>query len=157
VQSHNASPTMLESKGVEVKDKADGELPQISTHREVQKEWTCALCQVTTSSEKTLNAHLQGSKHRAMENAMKSKNQPVSQKLKSEHAKEELKQKNINHQINFKTKNGDKLQKKPAGTNNSKFRCEVCNVNCPCEITLASHKNGKKHFAKITGLIWSVE
>ena len=45
-----------------------------------------------------------------------------------------------------------KLQKKlyePAGTSNSKFLCEVCNVYCPCEIALASHKNGKKHLAKI--------
>lgn len=31
----------------------------------VQREWTCAMCQVTTTSETTLNLHLQGRKHRA--------------------------------------------------------------------------------------------
>ncbi|KAL9329201.1 hypothetical protein ACSQ67_004204 [Phaseolus vulgaris] len=152
VQSQNASPTMLETKGVVMKDKADGELPQISIHKEVQKEWTCALCQVTTTSEKTLNEHLKGSKHRAKENDIKAKFQPVSQKLKSDHSKEEIKQKNINHELNSKTKNGEKLQKKPAGTNNSEIRCEVCNLKCSSEMALASHRYGKKHLAKIASL-----
>ncbi|CAJ1936156.1 unnamed protein product [Sphenostylis stenocarpa] len=149
--SENASPAMLETKGIVVKDKAGRELPQISIHEEVQKEWTCALCHVTTTSENTLNAHLKGRKHRAKEEAMKAKNQPVSQKLKNDHSEEEWRLKNIMNQLNSKTRNGEKLQKKtcqPAWKNNSKFRCEVCNVECPCEITLASHKNGKKHLAK---------
>ncbi|KAK1386192.1 hypothetical protein POM88_023927 [Heracleum sosnowskyi] len=32
--------------------------------KNVQKEWTCAVCQVTTQSEANLNSHLQGMKHR---------------------------------------------------------------------------------------------
>ncbi|KAL8116865.1 hypothetical protein AgCh_023154 [Apium graveolens] len=32
--------------------------------KNVQKEWTCAVCQVTTQSEATLKSHLQGMKHR---------------------------------------------------------------------------------------------
>ncbi|KAL8116868.1 uncharacterized protein LOC141668672 [Apium graveolens] len=32
--------------------------------KNVQKEWTCAVCQVTTQSEATLKSHLQGIKHR---------------------------------------------------------------------------------------------
>lgn len=32
--------------------------------KNVQKEWTCAVCQVTTQSEATLNSHLQGMRHR---------------------------------------------------------------------------------------------
>ncbi|KOM27080.1 hypothetical protein LR48_Vigan393s002400 [Vigna angularis] len=144
VQSENASATMLETNGIVVKEKGVEELPQIFTHKEVQKEWTCALCHVTTTSEKTLNSHLQGSKHRQMEIAMKAKNQSVSQKLKSDHSKEELKQKNI-YQPKFKTKN----REKPTWTNNSEIRCEICNVKCPCEITLASHRKGKKHLAKL--------
>lgn len=144
VKSENASATMLETNGIVMKEKGVGELPQIFTHKEVQKEWTCALCHVTTTSEKTLNSHLQGSKHKKMEIALKAKNQPVSQKLKSDHSKEELKQKNI-YQPKFKTKNGEK----PTRTNNSEIRCEICNVKCPCEITLASHRKGKKHLDKV--------
>ncbi|KAL6211442.1 hypothetical protein ACLB2K_016668 [Fragaria x ananassa] len=43
--------------------------------KQVQKEWTCALCQVTTKCETTLNAHLQGRKHKASYDALKARNQ----------------------------------------------------------------------------------
>lgn len=33
--------------------------------RRAQKEWSCAVCQITTSSENCLGAHLQGKKHKA--------------------------------------------------------------------------------------------
>ncbi|XWS63071.1 hypothetical protein CRYUN_Cryun06bG0065100 [Craigia yunnanensis] len=50
--------------------------PEIPSDKQVQ-EWTCAMCQVTTTSEKTLNIHLQGRRHRnACEKLMKAKNQP---------------------------------------------------------------------------------
>ncbi|XP_020222390.1 uncharacterized protein LOC109804888 isoform X1 [Cajanus cajan] len=173
--SQNASPAMVETKGIVGKETAGVELPQSSTHKEMQKEWTCALCHVTTSSEKTLNEHMHGRKHRATCEALKVKNQPVSQKLRSDQYKEALKQKNIINQKNSKTKDGESIvnnmlkggkevmdqkvqnpQKKqyvPAGTNHPKFRCEICNVKCPCDITLASHKNGKKHMEKVRSLI----
>ncbi|XP_050364956.1 uncharacterized protein LOC126783517 isoform X2 [Argentina anserina] len=49
--------------------------------REVQKEWTCALCQVTTTSEKTLNFHLSGRKHKVAYEALKAKNQAKVPKI----------------------------------------------------------------------------
>lgn len=39
--------------------------------KNVQKEWTCAACQVTTQSEATLNSHLQGMKHRIKHEELK--------------------------------------------------------------------------------------
>lgn len=39
--------------------------------KKVQKEWSCALCQISTSSENCLGAHLQGKKHKAMENDLR--------------------------------------------------------------------------------------
>lgn len=173
--SQNTPPAMVETKAIAGKDTAGVVLPHSSTHKEVQLEWTCALCHVATSSLATLNKHLQGKKHKATCEALKAKNQPVPQKKKSDQSKEELKQRNINYQVNSKTKNGEsivnnglkggkevmdhhkmqKLKKKaddPAAMNHSKFRCEVCNVNCPCGITLASHKRGKKHLGNIKNL-----
>ncbi|KAH7834296.1 hypothetical protein Vadar_014655 [Vaccinium darrowii] len=38
---------------------------EITGLEKVQKEWTCALCQVTTTCEKNLDTHLKGRKHRA--------------------------------------------------------------------------------------------
>ncbi|XP_062023428.1 uncharacterized protein LOC133739663 isoform X2 [Rosa rugosa] len=49
--------------------------------KEVQKEWTCALCQVTTSCESTLNSHLQGKKHKAAHEALKARNQAFVPKI----------------------------------------------------------------------------
>ncbi|KAK4563439.1 hypothetical protein RGQ29_005811 [Quercus rubra] len=51
------------------------ELPDIPMPKEVRKEWTCEICQLTVLSEKTLNLHLQGKKHKTTE-ALKAKNQP---------------------------------------------------------------------------------
>ncbi|KAG8498076.1 hypothetical protein CXB51_007204 [Gossypium anomalum] len=54
------------------------DLPEIPSDKQVQKEWTCAMCQVTTTSEKTLNIHLQGRKHK--NNLMQANNQPCKGK-----------------------------------------------------------------------------
>ncbi|XP_058189515.1 uncharacterized protein LOC131307122 [Rhododendron vialii] len=40
---------------------------KITDSEKVQREWTCALCQVTATSEKILDSHLQGRKHKAQE------------------------------------------------------------------------------------------
>ncbi|KAK9942950.1 hypothetical protein M0R45_008590 [Rubus argutus] len=47
----------------------------------VQKEWTCALCQVTTTCKKSLNSHLEGSKHKAAYDALKVRNQAFLPKM----------------------------------------------------------------------------
>ncbi|KAI4308663.1 hypothetical protein L6164_031717 [Bauhinia variegata] len=38
---------------------------------EVQKEWSCALCQISTTSENCLGTHLKGKKHKAMEKELR--------------------------------------------------------------------------------------
>lgn len=81
-RSQNASSATVETKGTAEINKAGGEVSQSSTQKEVQKEWTCALCLVTTSSEKTLNCHLGGKKHRASVETLISKKQPTLQKQK---------------------------------------------------------------------------
>ncbi|XVF44884.1 hypothetical protein PTKIN_Ptkin02bG0159200 [Pterospermum kingtungense] len=59
-----------------------GSHPQIPSDKQVQKEWTCAMCQITTTCEKNLNTHFQGRRHRdACEKLMKEKNQPSKGKV----------------------------------------------------------------------------
>ncbi|XP_060175922.1 uncharacterized protein LOC132606439 isoform X2 [Lycium barbarum] len=66
-------PIQIEKKttGVQVKEMvvpADAEeikLPEITSSKQVQTEWTCAVCQVITSSEQNLKSHLNGMKHKA--------------------------------------------------------------------------------------------
>jgi hypothetical protein len=45
----------MEIKGLDVAVAATKEVPDIHVSKEVQKEWTCDICQLTTTSEKTVN------------------------------------------------------------------------------------------------------
>ncbi|XP_057416135.1 uncharacterized protein LOC130710789 isoform X2 [Lotus japonicus] len=169
-----ASSTIVEMKGIAGKGRAGEEFPRSSTHKEVQKEWTCALCQVTVLREEDLNSHLQGRKHRAADEAIKAKTQSVPQKLRNFLHKEEWKQKTISNQLSYNAKNGEsivnidqkgnvvmdhkvrELQKnlyEPVRMNYSKLRCEACNVCCSTEFDLACHLNGRKHLANIVGVV----
>ncbi|XP_058758155.1 uncharacterized protein LOC131631378 isoform X2 [Vicia villosa] len=109
-----SSSAVVETKGTAESARAGGEIPQSSsTLKEVQKEWTCALCLVTTSSEATLFSHLKGKKHMASyEAALKAKRQTALQKLKIYQPKEEVKQKNVNNILSSKVKNGDGIVNK---------------------------------------------
>ncbi|PHT45418.1 hypothetical protein CQW23_14576 [Capsicum baccatum] len=67
------NPIQIERKtaGVQVMEtvvSADAEeikLPEITFSKKVQTEWTCAVCQMKTTSEQNLKSHLNGRKHKA--------------------------------------------------------------------------------------------
>ncbi|CAN4105362.1 unnamed protein product [Withania somnifera] len=73
VRSLKENPIQIEKKmtGVQVKEMvvpADAEeikFPEITSSNKVQTEWTCAVCQMKTTSEQNLKSHLNGRKHRA--------------------------------------------------------------------------------------------
>ncbi|GAV83205.1 zf-met domain-containing protein [Cephalotus follicularis] len=44
-----------------------GDLPLFGIKKKPKEEWSCALCQVSATSERGLNDHLQGRKHKAKE------------------------------------------------------------------------------------------
>jgi hypothetical protein len=119
--SQNASSATVETKGTAEINKAGGEVSQSSTQKEVQKEWTCALCLVTVRCEKTLISHLRGRRHRETMEALKAKKQPTLQKNLSE----------------------------PIRMINSKIICKVCNIMLPSEDYVASHIKGWKHLSNI--------
>ncbi|MCI16684.1 TB2/DP1 HVA22 family protein, partial [Trifolium medium] len=115
VTSQNASSVTVETKGTTDSDTAGGKLPLTSTtHKEVQKEWTCALCLVTTKSEKDLNSHLNGMRHRASCEAalLRAKKQPAPQKLKNYQSKEDVKQKSFSNKLDSSVKNGGRIVNK---------------------------------------------
>ncbi|KAK9942962.1 hypothetical protein M0R45_008597 [Rubus argutus] len=80
---NETEPKLTQTESSIVADMEAKEKPvEVATVREdlefppekVQKEWTCALCQVTTTCEKNLNSHLKGSKHKAAYEALKARN-----------------------------------------------------------------------------------
>ncbi|XP_060175937.1 uncharacterized protein LOC132606445 isoform X6 [Lycium barbarum] len=78
-ETKQGSPIPIEKKttGVQVKEMtvpADAEeirLPRIISSKQVQTEWTCAVCQVTATSEQILKSHLNGRKHKAKSEGLK--------------------------------------------------------------------------------------
>ncbi|XP_059447581.1 uncharacterized protein LOC132178994 isoform X3 [Corylus avellana] len=135
----NRTSTTMEIEGPDVAVAAPRELPDIHVFKEVQKEWTCAICQVTTSSKITLNMHRKGKKHKATIEALKAKNQPnfgLKQKIILTD-----KEKTLGQQKNAK--------KEAIRVKNSTFKCYICNVNCTGKIDLASHLRGKKHLEQV--------
>ncbi|XP_034679518.1 uncharacterized protein LOC117909549 isoform X5 [Vitis riparia] len=80
-------------------------------HKKVQKEWACAVCQVTTQSEATFNSHLQGKRHKVTSKQLKAKKQatkisgspPVSMAKKFDQSTKEEQPKCTSY--NLKSKN----------------------------------------------------
>ncbi|MCD7461526.1 hypothetical protein HAX54_046370 [Datura stramonium] len=146
-------------------------LPETNSVKNVQREWSCAVCEVTTTSEHDLKCHLLGRRHREKREELKTckktakteRNPPftsnVPDKLKQEQVKQEPAAQK--HSTNEKPKEKVQLgatgqhQKKKqvkntaGSTHNSKLWCSFCNVRCPGEIDMAAHLNGRKHLTKL--------
>uniref|UniRef100_A0A2N9IEX3 C2H2-type domain-containing protein n=1 Tax=Fagus sylvatica TaxID=28930 RepID=A0A2N9IEX3_FAGSY len=156
------------------------ELPDIPMPKEVQKEWTCDICQLTVACEKILNSHLQGKKHKT---ALKAKDQPTVEEPQKSVSSKDLKQRIVTKyeekqqgqqtiasastamKSNQPTKeesekrvsNSEPEQKEEAvGVKDSTLRCNICNISCSGENNLVSHFNGRKHLARIRLMIKSV-
>ncbi|XP_039044856.1 uncharacterized protein LOC120184461 isoform X1 [Hibiscus syriacus] len=157
----------------EMKGEAGFCCPEIPLDKlQVQQEWTCAMCQVTTTSETTLNYHLQGRRHRdTLEELMKAKNQLPKGKVsyarnshlqesassvacntsntrKSNVVKDKPKKLSVPNNLsrNQEVKSQKKVGKKP------QFRCTICNIYCSGSEDLNNHLWGKKHLARIQEL-----
>ncbi|KAM7251818.1 hypothetical protein ACFE04_023701 [Oxalis oulophora] len=105
--------------------------------KDVQREWTCAICQVSTTSETTLNLHLKGKRHKAACEKLKTTSHASKDKvLCSSVSKEEPKPKIVT------SMNNQSLVEE------HKWSCAICNVNCTGEYDLYCHLLGKKHISK---------
>ncbi|BAT81689.1 hypothetical protein LR48_Vigan07g122200 [Vigna angularis] len=52
-------------------DRTESSYARITRKKLVQKEWSCALCQISTTSENCLRAHLKGKKHKDKETELR--------------------------------------------------------------------------------------
>ncbi|XP_055807560.1 uncharacterized protein LOC129876218 [Solanum dulcamara] len=178
VKSVKEKTIQIEKKttGVQIKETAlpadakEIKLPETNSVKNVQTEWTCAVCQVTTKSEHDLKCHLLGRRHRekceelntCKRTAKTERNPPFTSHIP------ELKQEQVKHVLAAQNKNSTnekpKVQlgattgkhqrqthMKNAGgaTHNSKLWCSFCGIRCTDEISMAAHLNGRKHLAKL--------
>lgn len=70
---HNFAPAEIKEQQADHIREAIGQSLGIQLPKQVQKEWTCAVCQVTTQSKITLDSHLQGNRHKMACEELKSK------------------------------------------------------------------------------------
>ncbi|CAK9152162.1 unnamed protein product, partial [Ilex paraguariensis] len=155
----------------------EDKLPEPAALKKVQKEWTCALCQVTTACEANLNSHLQGQKHRATLDELKASKQAAKNTgsscltpNKSDQAKKESikcvsrdkpsKYKTAEQELKMPVNSSNSEQFKQrstntsnAGTKLSKRWCSICDVRFPGEIDMAAHLNGSKHLSRIKEML----
>ncbi|KAL8554890.1 hypothetical protein ACS0TY_002896 [Phlomoides rotata] len=100
--------------------------PEIPPIKNPPQEWTCEICKVTTTSETTLNAHLQGSKHRS--NC------------------ESLKRSMFHAEDTRSSSSSDSPPEIPPIKNSrQEWTCDICKVTTTSETTLNAHLQGSKH------------
>ncbi|KAL8554888.1 hypothetical protein ACS0TY_002896 [Phlomoides rotata] len=100
--------------------------PEIPPIKNPPQEWTCEICKVTTTSETTLNAHLQGSKHRS--NC------------------ESLKRSMFHAEETRSSSSSDRPPEIPPIKNSrQEWTCDICKVTTTSETTLNAHLQGSKH------------
>lgn len=112
-----------------------------------QKDWSCALCQVSATSEERLNDHLQGKKHKA--NLLKldaSKTGPKNNGATKCKPKTDVSTKEDASTDGLKTLKMQVDGKMHEVLQNKKFLlCKHCNVRCNSTLAMASHLSGKRH------------
>lgn len=154
----------------EIKEKtggaAGGENKAVETTglEKIQREWTCALCQVRTTCEKDLHSHLQGRRHKDKRQELKASMQMNKTKGSSSSAAspEPKKTHNFDRPYDNTSKNqqykvqvnrtNDQCREKQVdyigcGTNQFKFSCSICDVKLISEIDLVSHLRGQRHLS----------
>ncbi|KAL0422450.1 UNVERIFIED_CONTAM: HVA22-like protein c [Sesamum latifolium] len=150
---------------------------EVKETKKVQQEWICALCQVTATSEKVLNDHLGGKKHKSMiESLKKSKldaestaSSPSAAGKSSQRSAESVKGKSkvgegsqqkswkkTEERVRNQLPSGQQNQGKPKqnGATNQQFTswCTLCHVKLLSDIDLASHLRGKRHTSNVQNL-----
>ena len=136
VKGHNETKNSLKNPTVSPK------VPKTPAPGIVQKEWTCAMCNVKAQSITTFMSHLQGKKHKANE-AAKAKSQPSPPKI--------FRAKKPNTPTQEEP--GMSVKNQPAFSTAKAYRCSVCKVNCSSKIDLESHLSGRKHSNQVNLLI----
>ncbi|XP_068652370.1 uncharacterized protein [Aristolochia californica] len=146
-----------------------------NVNSKMQKEWSCALCQVSATCKEGLNEHLQGKKHRAKEAELKGSKkggEPTTEltaltekKAPSPAGKDENKvlpnpepsdDRKQQKQKTVRSRDGKQpLRKRQKTEGGGKSRlplvCELCNIKCYSQTVLRGHYEGRKHKARVIG------
>ncbi|KAL1817724.1 uncharacterized protein LOC108220578 [Daucus carota subsp. sativus] len=133
----------------------------VEGHSEVTKkltsEWSCALCQISATSEQGLHDHLKGKKHKKQVGQKAGMIGLCPNKIINPVNPSQVAKKNVETRV--ENKNIDIVKKKESGgavrkiskrkAMNFKFYCHMCEVGAFSEEIMNSHKTGKKHMLRL--------
>ncbi|KAG6789637.1 hypothetical protein POTOM_005749 [Populus tomentosa] len=117
------------------------DLYEILPPEKVQKVWTCALCQVTAQSEKVLNSHLQGKRHKAAREQLKVKKQTPKGEVSSASVGKKSNVTTATAKIGVRDHTG---MLSPQNCQNV-WTCLICQVTLKSQTDINSHLQGKQH------------
>ncbi|KAI3801710.1 hypothetical protein L1987_29823 [Smallanthus sonchifolius] len=135
--------------------------------RKVKEEWSCAICQVSTTSERGLTEHVKGKKHRAKEAALVAQKtganfglgvatmKPVINLSSSLENKSETVKEVVDQTLETNKTSSISDPNEMNGENKKdrfKFWCEMCEVRAYSETVMNAHKEGKKHLTSLVKL-----
>ncbi|KAF2294233.1 hypothetical protein GH714_008439 [Hevea brasiliensis] len=112
------------------------DLPDVLQSNSIQKEWTCAVCQLTTTSEANLISHLRGRQHQDACEKLKVYNQTLKSKVSP--ASEMENAKVAESRGNLPDKQHCKRTHKP-------WTCALCHVTTTNKADLVSHFQTRRH------------
>ncbi|KAI9121423.1 hypothetical protein K1719_008456 [Acacia pycnantha] len=130
LKSNESSSSAIAKTEKMAADAEHGTFPHISASENIQKEWTCAICQLTMLSEVNLNSHLEGKKHKAACEALNTKTKATAGT-------------DIGNKASTQVSASKKVQKI--------WTCEICPLTMYGS-NLNSHLQGKKHKAACEAL-----
>ncbi|CAA0814703.1 Unknown protein [Striga hermonthica] len=114
--------------------------------KRAKEEWSCSLCQVSTTCQQALNEHLTGKKHKSREAAKRYDEGGKSYSIVL------LSKGKATEQISGLSESPPKEnQNAEDNSNNSRYRfwCDLCQVWSNSVDNMNSHKNGKKHARRL--------
>ncbi|KAG8645811.1 hypothetical protein MANES_10G096300v8 [Manihot esculenta] len=117
------------------------DLPNVLPYNNIQMEWTCSICQVTTTCEANLISHLHGRRHKDARENLKAH---VRQK-KIDISKDSDEFGRLPDVIEME-KCRDNLAKKPhSKSTHEPWTCVLCQVTTTTKTDLVSHFRGRRH------------
>lgn len=128
------------------------------------QEWSCALCQVSATSQQSLDEHLRGKKHKVNQEALARGKKPKAAQAPLG-ANKVIKAKKAVGSTSVTKATGKSLPSEGASTKGpvknqredkkqqtvrkTSYCCDLCKVKCNSKVMLAFHLHGKKHMAQL--------
>lgn len=133
-----AYPEIKEMTAETISDKG---LLDVPPSTKIQKEWTCPICQVTTTSEAVFISHLQGRRHAAASEKLK-----ANQMLQNKNSPASVERSAPKEMAAAVVADRDFPIKLPS-ENVEEWNCPICQVKTSSQTVFISHLQGMRHDA----------